>query len=187
MRMVCVDSLDRSRSTRSSQAQVLVQQRAAGRALRAFADQRPGAAQVGDVLGQLVVAGLLGIGAQDEAAAAVAGQGLHARAQLLAQLLRAIFWLMPMWLSCGRKDQHAPGDADLRRQPRALGADGVLDDLHRQRLAFEDQALDGHLRRVGPRRRPPCRSATCRKAARSRPMSMKALCMPGSTRTTLPR
>ena len=32
-----------------------------------------------------------------------------------------------------------------------------------------------------------CRSATCRKAARSRPMSMKALCMPGSTRATLPR
>ena len=30
-------------------------------------------------------------------------------------------------------------------------------------------------------------SATCRKAARSRPMSMKADCMPGSTRDTLPR
>ncbi|MNN31871.1 hypothetical protein D3C81_1455730 [compost metagenome] len=30
-------------------------------------------------------------------------------------------------------------------------------------------------------------SATCRKAARSRPMSMNADCMPGSTRTTLPR
>src|SRR3954469_15657581 len=29
-------------------------------------------------------------------------------------------------------------------------------------------------------------SATCRNAARSRPMSMKADCMPGSTRTTLP-
>ena len=31
------------------------------------------------------------------------------------------------------------------------------------------------------------RSATCRKAARSSPMSMKADCMPGSTRETLPR
>ena len=31
------------------------------------------------------------------------------------------------------------------------------------------------------------RSATCRKAARSSPMSMKADCMPGSTRDTLPR
>ena len=30
-------------------------------------------------------------------------------------------------------------------------------------------------------------SATCRNAARSRPMSMKADCMPGSTRATLPR
>jgi hypothetical protein len=35
--------------------------------------------------------------------------------------------------------------------------------------------------------RAPCRSATCRNAARSRPMSMKADCMPGSTRATLPR
>ena len=32
-----------------------------------------------------------------------------------------------------------------------------------------------------------CRSATCRKAARSRPTSTNALCMPGSTRATLPR
>ncbi|MCY1546493.1 hypothetical protein D9M68_824930 [compost metagenome] len=31
------------------------------------------------------------------------------------------------------------------------------------------------------------RSATCRNAARSRPMSMKADCMPGNTRETLPR
>ncbi|MCY1548531.1 hypothetical protein D9M68_846510 [compost metagenome] len=31
------------------------------------------------------------------------------------------------------------------------------------------------------------RSAIWMKAARSRPMSMKALCMPGSTRTTRPR
>ena len=31
------------------------------------------------------------------------------------------------------------------------------------------------------------RSPTCRKAARSSPMSMKADCMPGSTRATLPR
>ena len=30
------------------------------------------------------------------------------------------------------------------------------------------------------------RSATCRNAARSRPMSMKADCMPGSTRVTTP-
>ena len=30
-------------------------------------------------------------------------------------------------------------------------------------------------------------SATCRKAARSRPMSMNADCMPGSTRATRPR
>ncbi|MNT04563.1 hypothetical protein D3C72_1391460 [compost metagenome] len=41
--------------------------------------------------------------------------------------------------------QRAPGDAHLRGQPRALGADRVLDHLHHQRLAFEQGLLDGQL------------------------------------------
>ena len=39
-------------------------------------------------------------------------------------------------------DQHAASDADLRRQARTLAADRILDDLHQQRLAFVNQALD---------------------------------------------
>src|SRR5262249_23154485 len=39
-------------------------------------------------------------------------------------------------------DDEAPGDRDLRRQPRALGADGILDYLHEQRLALGQDALD---------------------------------------------
>ena len=39
-------------------------------------------------------------------------------------------------------DQQPSGKADLRRQPRALGADRVLDHLHQQRLALVQDALD---------------------------------------------
>ncbi len=45
-----------------------------------------------------------------------------------------------------QKHQQPPGDADLRGQARALGANGVLDDLHHERLALEHLLLDGHLR-----------------------------------------
>src|SRR5690606_15745657 len=39
-------------------------------------------------------------------------------------------------------DQQPAGDADLRGQPRALGAQRILDHLDQQRLAFEQQLLD---------------------------------------------
>ena len=42
-------------------------------------------------------------------------------------------------------DEQAPGEADLRRQARALGADRVLDHLHQQRLALVQDLLDGLL------------------------------------------
>ena len=38
--------------------------------------------------------------------------------------------------------EQAPGKAHLRRQPRALGADRVLDHLHEQRLALVQDLLD---------------------------------------------
>ena len=37
-----------------------------------------------------------------------------------------------------------PGNADLCRQPRALGANGIFDDLHHERLAFKHLLLNGH-------------------------------------------
>lgn len=44
-----------------------------------------------------------------------------------------------------QKHQQAACNADLRGQARALGADGVLDDLHHERLALEHLLFDGHL------------------------------------------
>src|SRR5678816_3953454 len=38
--------------------------------------------------------------------------------------------------------EQAAGEAYLRRQPRALGADGILDHLHEQRLALVEDLLD---------------------------------------------
>ena len=74
---------------------------------------------------------------------------------------------------------------DLGRQARALGADRVLDHLHQQRLAFGEDLLDrpGRLAPASPPPWPFWRSsqmsATCRNAARSRPISTNADCMPG--------
>jgi hypothetical protein len=82
------------------QAQILVQQRHRRHARGQLADARPGLAQVGDVFGQLGIARILAVGAQDEAAgvlrhhAAAVGRGgsldqrLHARAQRFAQVRR---------------------------------------------------------------------------------------------------
>jgi hypothetical protein len=109
-------------------------------------------------LRQFLVARVLGVGAQDEAAGgrAVGGGGepVHARAQLLAQFRRADLLRDADVVVLRQEHQQPPGDADLGGQPRALGADGVLDHLHHQRLALEDQALDRHLlRAVAARRR----------------------------------
>ena len=70
------------------------------------------------------------------------GERRHARAQLLAQLGRADLLRDADVIVLRQEDEEAPGDRDLRRQPRALGADRILDHLHRQRLPFEDDALD---------------------------------------------
>ena len=135
------------------QVQVFVQQAGRRLARGGFADARPGLAQVGDVLGQFGVGGVLGVGAQDEAAAAGAlgrlgRQRLHPPAQLVAQrggdLLRHAHVVV-----LRQEHQHAPRQTDLRRQPRALAADRVLDDLHHQRLALEHLLFDGFGRRAG--------------------------------------
>ena len=52
----------------------------------------------------------------------------------------------------GQKHQHAPGDADLRRQARALGAHRVFDHLHHQGLALKHLALYRNQRLRGARR-----------------------------------
>jgi hypothetical protein len=134
---------------------------------------------------ELAVGGRLGHRADDEAAGLVRRQQVL---QLLAQV-DALGLVLDALRDADVRllrqvDQQPAGDADLRRQPRALGADRVLDHLHQQVLALAQQ------RSIGipdsPLLRLPQMSATCRKAARSPPMSTKADCMPGSTRTTLP-
>uniref|UniRef100_A0A7S4D5R6 Uncharacterized protein n=1 Tax=Heterosigma akashiwo TaxID=2829 RepID=A0A7S4D5R6_HETAK len=135
-----------------NQAEILVQQAGRRRGEGLLADLLPGLAQIGDVGGEFVVARVLGIGAQDEAAAAAlllgADERLHAGAQRLTGLGRADLLADADVLILRQIDQHATGDADLAGQPRALGADRVLDDLDRQRLPFEDQSLDRRRRRI---------------------------------------
>jgi hypothetical protein len=107
------------------------------------ADIGPGLAQVGDVGGEFVVAGILGHGADNEAPRFLhrhqpgdffaqdftLGLGLDALRNPDMFLLRQI-------------DQHAAGDGNLRRQPGALGADRVLDDLDDDALPFVQDFLD---------------------------------------------
>ena len=131
--------------------QILVQQRAR-RGLKALlADRGPGFAQVGDVGVQLFVGGVFGVRAQDEAARArapflafaLAQQLQHAGAQLITQLGRTDFLRDADVVVLRQEHQQAAGDADLRREARALGADGVLEDLHHQGLAFVQALFNG--------------------------------------------
>jgi hypothetical protein len=96
------------------QAQVLVQQRSGRRLEGALAHRLPGLLQVADVVGQLLVARLGGVGAQDEAAAGLGlaglGRGLvlglrkrrHPRRNCSRSSCEPIFCEMPMCSSCGR-------------------------------------------------------------------------------------
>ena len=81
-------------------------------------------------------------------------------------------------------DQHAAGHADLREQPSALGAQGSLTTwtmmVCPSNSSFSIGVGGSWLRSPRFSRR----SAIWMNAARSSPMSMNALCMPGSTRTT---
>ena len=104
----------------------------------------PQLAQVGDVGREFLVGGVLGLGAHDVAAFLFGGhQALDAVAQLVALGL-GFDALRDADVRVVRQvDQHAAGHADLRGQAGALGADRILDDLHHQGLAFEQQFLDG--------------------------------------------
>ena len=131
------------------QIQVLVQQ--AGRRFAAcgLADHAPGLAQVIDVRLQIGVRGVLGHGAHDVAAFFVGGQhALHAAAQQFT----LGFVLDPLRDADMRVlrqvDQHAAGNRNLGRQPRALGADRVLDDLDRDGLAVVQHLFDRGRRHI---------------------------------------
>src|SRR5471030_1827910 len=131
------------------QTQILVQQRGGRLGARAVADGGPGLAQVIDVGADVGIRRVLGLRAHDVAAFFVGRQqALQTRAQRFA--LGFLFDLLrdADVRVLRQVDQHAAGDGDLRRQPRALGADGVLDDLHRQHLAVEEDFFDRRRRRL---------------------------------------
>ncbi len=125
------------------QAQLLVEQRRRRLAAAVLEDLAPAPAQVVDVGGELGLVRVFRRGPDDEAATLVGRhQALQPRLELHALAL-ALDALRNADVRILRQvDQQAPGDADLRRQPRALGAQRILDHLHQQRLALEQQLLD---------------------------------------------
>ena len=99
--------------------------------------------QVIDVRGHLLVGRGLGHRADDEAARDALGQQrlqLHAQQLALGLVLDAL--RDPDVRVLRQVDEQAAGEADLRRQARALRADRILDHLHEQALPFVQDALD---------------------------------------------
>ena len=125
--------------------QVLVEDRGGRQAQRCLFDARPGLAQVSDVVEQLFVAGVFGIGAQNEAASGRPHQSLHPLAQRIA-LLGRYFLRYTNVVVLRQKHQMAARNADLRRQAGSLGAHRVLDDLHHDGAALEHLLFNGHQR-----------------------------------------
>jgi hypothetical protein len=131
------------------QAQVLMQQRGGRPGARAVRDRGPGLAQVFDVAGDVGIRCIFGLGADDVAAFFfLRQQALQTRAQRLALRLFLDFLRYPDMPILRQIHQHASGDRDLRRQACALGADRVLDHLHRQHLAVKQQLFDRRRRGI---------------------------------------
>ena len=110
-----------------------------------FLDAQPGLAQVGCVIDQLFVGGVFRVGAQNEAACGGAVGGGCQPNEALAQgfALRGWNFLRHTDVVVLRQEhQQAPRNADLRREAGTLGADGILENLHHQRLAFKDLPFD---------------------------------------------
>jgi hypothetical protein len=169
---------------------------------RALLDLLPGAEERLELALEGLARELLADGANDDAARALrqdlAGEGAQPR-PLLAVLDLARH---PDVVGLRHVDEEAPGQGDVRGDPRPLGADRLLGDLHQDVLPLLDQVLDGReaARAAAPRTALVRRgvvvlvvvlllatSETCRKAAFSVPMSTNAAWIPGSTASTLPR
>ena len=120
------------------QIEVLIQQHLRRGGLRTFLDACPNLAQIGKIGGELGLGGHLGHGA-DDVAALFAGR--QQTLQLFTQL-RTIFVVFNTLRNANigiilrQIHQKTPGDADLRGQPRALGAQRVFHHLHHQVLTF---------------------------------------------------
>ncbi len=87
--------------------------------------------------------GGFGHGADDEAAGFVSRQRLLQPFPQLGALDLVLDALRDADVRLLRQvDEKAPGDADLGRKPRSLGADRILDHLHQDVLTFREQPLD---------------------------------------------
>ena len=132
-----------SRSTRCASEQVLVEERRRRHGERALRQVAPELGQVLDVVLHLALAGGLRHRADDEAAGQALGQE---QLELLAQDLALDLVLDPLRDADVRilrqVDEQPPGEAHLRREARALGADRILDHLDQQRLALVQDPLD---------------------------------------------
>ena len=107
-------------------------------------DLLPQGDEVIDVGAQFRVGRRFGDGAHDEPAGfPLRLEGMHLLAQVLA-LGHVLDPLRDPDVRVLRKvDQQPPGDGDLRGEPRALGAQGILDHLHEERLPLGEDLLDG--------------------------------------------
>ena len=94
------------------QGQILVQDRRGGQAHRCLFDAGPSLAQVSDVVLQLFVAGVFGIGAQNKTTTSRAHQGLHPLTQGVA-LVCWDFLRHTDVIVLRQKDQMTARNADL--------------------------------------------------------------------------
>ncbi len=124
--------------------QVLVEERRRGDVPGARVEIVPQLREVLDVALHLALGGGLRHRADDEAAAVSVRQQ---QLELAAQAFALGFVLDPLRNADVRilrqVDEQPAREAHLRGQPRALGADRVLDHLHEQRLTLVQDLLDG--------------------------------------------
>src|SRR5690606_26349058 len=129
------------------QRQVFIDQRGCAHRLHLPVDLLPQPAQVADVHEDLVPARAFGSGAQDEATGFLDAFGGDAFGHHLLETLALGLVLdtqgNPDVAGSRHVDQVARRNRQLRGQPRALGADGVLGHLHHQALPIVYQRADG--------------------------------------------
>ena len=90
-----------------------------------------------------MVTRVFGIGAQNKATTGCANQGLQTSSQVVA-LFRRDFLRHANVVVLRQKHQVPTRNRNLRGQTRTLGANGILDHLHHQRLALKNLSLNWH-------------------------------------------
>src|SRR5690606_3047111 len=138
--------IDQIAQSAQRQRQVLVEYRRGRSGTDLLGDLLPESAQIADVHQDVFFAGGLGRGAQDAAAALLDTLLLDAAGDDVTQAvaLGLVLDLQGNAHVRGARhvDQVARRYREVGGEPRTLGADGVLGDLHHQRLALVHQRAD---------------------------------------------